>query len=261
MSEDNTDKTKEFEEKLRLQQEEINRLNAEKAGLEGSLSTFKETISTFQQRTQQQPQDQWTEDQWKDFEEQNGVSRQQLKLWGSLNKAQTDVLATEIKKEISKRDEKISEYEKKLAALDSQTKISKVRKVFFKDNPALSRYENDINEYLSDIPGIEEDPEKYKKALAKAEIYVRGKVSLKGEKMPKFGKGGDVPEDEDESVDFSAFERGERHLLERIHSTSKKEDADILKAHAYKLDPRRGVQVSDRDKFDKARAVREGSRK
>ena len=254
--EDNQEKP---EDKIKLQQEEIDRLKSEKSRLEGSVKTFEKSMDIL--KTMQtpgataQPVQQWTEEQWSKFEEENGVTRNQLKIWSELSKAEVDKVIRKTGEELKKYDDIIKAQQEKISSFEKTNQLNSAKKDLYEKKPELLRYQKDIDEFLADYPEeTRNNPEKFAKLIAKAETFIKGKVAEKGGKVPKFNKDSGEPEpDEKEELEsrLHGLRDYEKMTMRRVNHT-KEESAD-LKKYEHPLMGDKGIQISERERFVKAR--------
>ncbi len=244
----------EQEKLIREQRETIEKLSQEKAGLEGSVKTFEKTVELIkggQPNNTQTATPQWTEEQWQKFEEETGTTRTQLKMWDGLTSAQIEKVKSGVMEEIKKYDELIKAQQNKIDSFEKSKTMDKIKREFYKSRPELERYQKDIDDFMGDYPDeVKNDPEKYAKLITKAETYVKGMIAAKGGKVPKFNKSIDDDESEDIEERLTGLREYEKNVMRRI--IPPKEKNDILKQYEHPLMGDKGIQISERERFETA---------
>ena len=214
----------------------------DRARLEGELEATRKA-----QATQQQPQGQaqWTDEQWAQAEAQTGLNKQQLIAADNLAQARASMATKAIEERLKLAEEKAEKAEAEARRAASSRAGESAMGDFYDQKPALKQYKKEVEGFLADVPESEKsDPEKMKKWLGKAEVYVRGIVGAKMNRTPgnassaSLGEDFDTGEgtDSEERIDFSGLEnRGERRLVADIASEFSgrdQEDKDLLKTHS-----------------------------
>ena len=243
------------EEKARLAQEAqdkaLKEANEAKIKAEAQLEVFKQ----MQQTQHNQPAQQLTEEQWKDFEEKTGMTKQQLMAMDAIGKQHAEYVSKEFDSKVKRAEERASKAEERLKSFETERSSETVKKKFYLEKPALSRYESDINDFLSDYPAeMKSDPEKLKGLLVKAETFIRGKIGdrymrgndTKGSARFTGGSNNETNDEEDESIDVEGLPEGSKRLVERIRPSKEKVE-DFKKNYDGE-----GVKIHSKNEWDDA---------
>lgn len=247
---ENNDVDNELKEKLEKQETLLRQIQEDKSKLEGMVEGLKSIIANSQNAQTQQPV--WTEEQWREFEEKTGFTKDQLMIVDSLTRTQLQEISKAFEEKIKQAEEKAKSAEQKLYEMESKERTQKIIKEYFKNKPSFLRYEEEINNFLSDYPEeVKKDPERLKKVLEKAEAYIKGKVGdkfSKGDKM-RFNTTSEEPEFEE--VNFNGLKPHEKLTIMKAYDNVKREE-EIIKKYKHDLKGDAGVMISSREEFEAA---------
>jgi len=220
------------------------------ARAEGMVEALKST-----QNTQQKPPE-WTEEQWTAWEEKTGMKREGLAALDNVMGAKIAEINRSVEERVKQAEDRAKKTEDRYAELEKSKNYDRTKSEYFAKKPQFSRYEKEIDEFLSDYPDtIKNDKEKMGKLLEKAEVYIKGKVGEKNMRntpngSARFGSNDDEGDNGEEMpTDFSDLRSHERATMEKI--VPDREKLDRLNKYRHDLKGDGGVMISAKEEFDK----------
>lgn len=257
-------------EQERLEQEKIEKDLADRDAREKELADAKEArikaeaqlevFKTMQQtKVENAGPTQLSAEQWTQFEEQTGMTKQQLMAMDAIGRQHADAAKKDFDAKVRQAEERAARAEQELNGFKNERGTDSAKRKFYADKPALARYETEINDFLADFPAeMKSDPEKLKGLLVKAETYIKGKLGdkfMRGNDTKgsaRFNRGGDDYKDGDDAeettVDTSGLPGQSKRLVENLHSSTKDREADWKKNY-----DGQGIKLSNRDEFEAAK--------
>jgi hypothetical protein len=220
------------EEELAAEREKTRKAELEAATARGEAEALKRGINP--QPAAVTP---WTEEQWEEEAARQGTTKENLKATIGIASAIADSKTKEARDEAAAAREEARQAREEAKRARSEASLSKIEEKFYKENPAMASRQRDVEDYLADLdPSIRQDPEKFKKALEKAKVYVRGvardNVNTRRSASGAAGAGAsrtpanerpapidDREEiDEEEKLDVSDLDNeGAQNLIRRLH--------------------------------------------
>ena len=148
-----------------------------------------------------------TEEQWAALEESTGVSRKAYIANAQIAQQQLEGVKKDFENKLKATEEKYAKSQEQLEKFSRETNSERTFQSLLETKPHLARYKNDVKEFVDMFPEQDkQDPEKLKHILAKAEVWVKGKV---GDKMkmnpgssPRLGAGNEEINEESSGGEF-----------------------------------------------------------
>lgn len=225
---------REQQESQRRQELEDARQKAHEADVARAKAEGEAAALRSQGQGQQQQQQAWTEEQWAAEAARREMTVPQLKSQVEIAKGIADISLAPLKSELEEARKAAREAKEESARLKSGKASEDARRQFYKENPAYSRHQEKVEEFLSAFPDAETAaPEVLKKRLDMAKNYVKGQVKEKfpverqdgrtgsgrlefNEREEHRGRHGE--EEEPEEFDATGIENeGGADLMRRVH--------------------------------------------
>lgn len=215
-----------------------------------------EALKSFQTTTVSSGGNQWTEEQWTKWEEETGMKRSVIIGIDNAVTAKIKDVETKFEERARKAEERAKAAEEKYQQHERGRDFEKQTREYISKKPHFAKYEKEFNEFVSEFPEeSRKDPARLAKIFEKAEVYIKGKVSMEKpvKRTPggsdRFGSDEETDVDEETKPDLSDLRAHERLVVERI--VTSKEKNDELKKYRHDLKGDDGVMISGKHDWDK----------